>query len=230
MDEEQKMRDRGAPMKKWGLVVTLFYGLIVVALLAPVTLILASDSFPSVAGFKEAYASGAPWICAIVLMLGAALLLWLSADTTQKRLKPRTHILVSALMTGLLTAILTVAIALALGFAFWGDKLFPNDDPSVAAIISVFAVPWLFWAILFYRLTRNSSDAATRTIAWLLRGSVLELLIAVPAHVIMRRRHDCSAPAVNSFGIGTGIAIMLLSFGPGVLLLFKRRMEKHPPK
>jgi hypothetical protein len=217
-------------MKKWGLIVTLFYGLIVVVLLTPATLFLASETDPSVATFKEAYKSGIPEFFAAIVMLGAFLLLWLSVDTTQKRLKPRTHILISALMAGLLTAILTVAIGLALSFSVWGDKVFPQDDPNPLAIIAMFAIPWLFWGILFYRLSRDSSDAVTRTAAWLLRGSVLELLIAVPAHVIMRRRHDCSAPVVNSFGISTGIAIMLLSFGPGVLLLYKKRMEKYSAK
>jgi hypothetical protein len=59
----------------------------------------------------------------------------------------------------------------------------------------------------------------------LLRGSVLELLIAVPSHVIVRRRNDCCAPVVTAFGIASGIAVMLLSFGSSVLFLFKRRME-----
>ena len=59
----------------------------------------------------------------------------------------------------------------------------------------------------------------TRIVNWLLRGSGLELLVAVPSHVWARRPDDCSAPAVTGYGIATGLAIMLLSFGPGVFFL-----------
>jgi hypothetical protein len=83
------------------------------------------------------------------------------------------------------------------------------------------------WGIVFFRFARDSEDPITRSVSLLLRGSVLELLIAVPAHVIVRRRHDCSAPGVTSFGITSGIAIMLLAFGPSVLLLYKKRMEGY---
>ena len=66
-----------------------------------------------------------------------------------------------------------------------------------------------------------------RAIGWLLRGSVLELLIAVPAYVMVRQRGDCSAPVVTSFGIVTGLAIMLFAFGPGVLSLYKKRYDTY---
>jgi hypothetical protein len=45
--------------------------------------------------------------------------------------------------------------------------------------------------------------------------------------VIARRRGDCSAPAVTSFGIVTGIAVMLLAFGPSVLFLYKKRLDAY---
>ena len=219
-------------MKKWGLVVTLFYGLLVLVFLVPAALFLVSSSRPNVADLKEIYTSGIPWICAGIVMLGEGLLLWLSVDTTQKRLKPRTPVLVCAIATGLLLSILTVAFVLALGLGVRGDKfldLLPNS-PSVTALLSAFAIPWLVWGVLFYRLCRNSSDPVTRAVAWLFRGSALELLIAVPAHVVARRRQDCCAPVITGYGITSGIVIMLLSFGPSVLLLYKKRMERYATK
>ena len=86
---------------------------------------------------------------------------------------------------------------------------------------------WLFWGVVFYLYLRNSSEASTRIVSWLLRGSILELLIVVPCHIVVRRRHDCCAPMITSFGIATGIAVMLLSFGPSVLLLYKKRLDAY---
>ena len=63
----------------------------------------------------------------------------------------------------------------------------------------------------------------TRAVNWLLRGSVAELLVAVPTHVIVRRRDDCCAPAATFWGIVTGLSVLLLAFGPGVYFLFARR-------
>jgi hypothetical protein len=85
----------------------------------------------------------------------------------------------------------------------------------------------VLWGILFYLYLRNSLEITTRAVSWLLKGSVLELLVAVPCHILVRRRDDCSAPVATSFGIVTGIAVMLLSFGPSVLLLYKKRLDAY---
>jgi hypothetical protein len=218
-------------MNKWGWVICLFFIVVVLALLVPAGLVLTSRSTPTAADFKGLYRDWGTWICAGIVILGQILLLWLRADTTQKRLKPRTHILVSAVTTALFVAILTADIVFAIGVSVRGDRFldFFPDSAAISTLV-VFGIPWLIWAVLFYRFWRDSSDPVTRAVTWLLRGSVLELLIAVPAHVIVRRRHDCSAPVATSFGITTGIAIMLISFGPSVLLLYKKRVDKYPVK
>lgn len=228
-------------MRKWGIVISIFYALIVLGLIVPGAVFLAGPDFGDHA-LRDTYGEWLVWVEVLVVLSAQALLLFLSVDTSHKRLKPRTHILVSCMVVALLTTLLTTAAIWSLGVGIRGDKFFDFfdnfskrflDNDKYFAIfwaLIFWGALWLFWAILFYFYYRNSSAVVTRLISWLLKGSVLELLIAVPCHVIVRRRHDCSAPAATSFGIATGIAIMLLSFGPSVLFLYKRRLDAYPPR
>jgi hypothetical protein len=233
-------------MRKWGIVISAFYALILLGLIVPASIFIIGGDFSKwselLHDLKASYADWSFWILAGALLASQVLLLFLSVDTSQKRLKPRTHVLVSCAVGALLTAILTTAVIWSLGVAIRGDKfldffdnfskrIFETDDYFAIFWILVFwGTLWLFWSILFYLYFRNSSAVITRIISWLLKGSVLELLIAVPCHIIVRRRDDCSAPLATSFGIATGIAIMLLSFGPSVLFLYKKRLDSYPSR
>jgi len=213
-------------MRKWGWIVTVFYGLIVLGLLVPLFAILDS-TFPPTTFFRSSlysvYRAWTTWVSSAIVILCQVLLLWMSVDTSRQRLKPRTPVAITAITAGFLFMFLVFAIAVSLMVATWGDN--PPDWFYVPLI--VLAASWILWGILFYRLWRDSADPVTHAVKWLFRGSVLELLVALPAHVITRRRHDCCAPTVTGFGIAAGIAIMLLSFGPSVLPLFRKRMERN---
>jgi hypothetical protein len=220
-------------MRRWGAVITLFYALVLVVLLVPAGLLLVGD-ISSGAGFqqalKEAYAFGGTWVSMGLLVCAQALLLFLRVDTSFRRLKARAHILVSAATTAFFLGLLTVAGIFSAWVGLKGEKglnLVDRLPAGAASLLIAWAALWLVWAIAFYLFSRDSGDPVTRAVSWLLRGSVLELLIAVPAHVMVRRRHDCSAPVVTSFGITTGVAIMLMSFGPSVLLLYKKRLDGY---
>jgi hypothetical protein len=221
-------------LRKWGIVISVFYALILLGLIVPVSMFIVGGDFSKWSGFirgiKDSYTDWMFWILAGALLASQVLLLFLSVDTSHKRLKPRTHILVSVTVGALLTALLSSAIIWSVGFAIRGDKLWGNFFDKQTNVLLFWGGAWLLWGILFYLYFQNSSAVVTRIISWLLKGSVLELLIAVPCHVIVRRRHDCSAPAATSFGIATGLAIMLLSFGPSVLLLYKKRLDAYPPR
>jgi hypothetical protein len=220
-------------MRKWGILVSTFYPLIVLVLIVPAAVFLIGDNptLPRVIGaLREASGEWLLWLPVLAVLSGQALLLFLSVDTSQKRLKPRAHILVSCAVTGVLLALLVTAAVFSVGSAISSDKFMDKYFDTAAEVVGFWLIVWLLWGAIFYWYARNSAEIVTRAVSWLLKGSVLELLIAVPCHVIVRRRHECSAPIVTSFGIGTGIAIMLLSFGPSVLFLIKRRLDSYPPR
>ena len=120
---------------------------------------------------------------------------------------------------------------LASTLAKWG--LMPDDAQLFALhLLSLMSLSWLVWGLIFHHFAK-SDEAETlvqRTTHWLIRGSILELLVAVPSHIVTRQREDCCAPIFSFWGIVTGISVMLMSFGPGVLFLFARRMRRKQPK
>lgn len=209
-------------MRKWGIVITLFYLLIVVGLLVPGAVLILPGDFQAL---LNTYKEWAVWIPIGILVAGQGLLLILTVDASFQRNKPRAHILVSCLTSATLFAFLAGAAILSLGFGIYGDNFGGRYFDNY--VFPCWGALWGMWIIVFYFYFRKSNALITRVTSWLLKGSVLELLIAVPSHVAARRRQDCSAPVATSFGIATGIAIMLVCFGPSVLLLYKKRMDEY---
>jgi hypothetical protein len=60
----------------------------------------------------------------------------------------------------------------------------------------------------------------------LLAGSVAELLVAVPMHLVVRQRAQCCAGMYTALGIGLGIVVMFAAMGPAVFFLFFRRYKQ----
>jgi len=218
-------------MRKWGTVISLFYALIVLGLLVPAGSLLAGDegllSLDFYRDLISAYRNWLVWAPVAIVLSGQVILLFLSVDASFKRLKPRAHLAVSITVGAMLFALLTFAVTCSIGVAIPNNNFVDALLNTTAQAFGVCGILWGFWGVVFYLYFRNSNEITMRIVSWLLKGSVLELLIAVPCHVIVRRRHDCSAPIVTSFGITTGLAVMLLCFGPSVLLLYKKRMDAY---
>lgn len=207
-------------MRKWGILITAFYALILVILIIPGLLVM--SGVWSWSTILDIYSHWFPWVCIGILIGGQAALLLVSVDTSWKRLKPRQHIGVSIATVALLSGILIFAAVSSLFAAVYGD----GPSNGYQFLMWWFGL-WLLWGVVFFLYAGRLSQWVNRAAGWLIKGSVLELLIAVSCHVIVRHRQDCSAPAVTSFGIAAGIAIMLLSFGPSVLFLYKKRMQQY---
>ena len=223
-------------MKRWGWVITGCYAAILAGFVWPGAIFLADKSNEWGDWWKDSLiAWTVPW-CLVplgLLLVGQALLIFLAVDTSERKLKPRTHVLLSAALGVFLTLWLLVGAGLSLVAGIFGDKMGDGGNgggPSPLKGGLFLMGLWLVWAVLFYVYSRQGSDIVEYVVKWLLRGSVLGLLIAVPCHVIARRRNDCSAPVATGFGIASGIAIMLMAFGPGILWAYKRRLEEQARK
>jgi hypothetical protein len=215
-------------VRNWGILVTASYAVVVLCLIVPGTLRI---GFPAdvTLSVSEVYAEPLFWVWAAILVGCQAMLLSLSVDSSARRFRPRQHVLLSVATIAISIALLTGAAVYSVLAGIFGDKdviwdlLASNRARLVALVLAL----WAFWGVIFYLYAKARPVAITRLVGWLLTGSVLELLIAVPCHVVVRRRGDCSAPFITAYGIATGLAVMLLSFGPSVLFLYKRRLEQY---
>jgi len=131
------------------------------------------------------------------------------------------------LAASLALALLVAAAAVCIHAVMLGDRAFNNGWHGWMLLTAVVGL-WGFWSALFYRISSQQapSDLVAALCQRLFRGSVLELLIAVPCHIIVRCRHYCCADILTFAGLSLGIAVMLFSFGPAVFVLFVERLRR----
>jgi hypothetical protein len=175
-------------MRKWGIIISAFYALILLVLLVPGgVLLFATPSAPAdfLRGVEEVYGEWLLWVPLGILLISQALLLFFSVDMSEKRLKPRAHILVSCAAAGILTALLTSAVIWSLGFAIGGENIWDKLFAKQRDILFFWGILWGLWGVVFYLYLRNSSAVVNR---------------------------------------------LILSFGPSVLFLYKKRLDAYPSR
>jgi hypothetical protein len=242
-------------MKRWATYTVLLYALALILLTVPALFIAFGNWGKTDNGtsFNEAwkiYLNWGYWLWLAVLVAGQFLLLLLPINIAERRLPARRPLQTPIIVSAFFLANLCFAGFFSILCAIFTDKAFelfelsvlfaPSGQPNASSsafsalltMILTVLVFWLVWAIIFQRATKSDEPDALvkRLTRWLLRGSILELIIAVPSHVIVRRRDDCCAPAGTFWGIATGISVMLLCFGPGVFFLFVERCKRLQPK
>jgi len=243
-------------MKRWAILTVLLYALALLVLTAPAVLIAfgnwgKSGSSAGLHDLFQLFANWGYWLWLAVMVAGQSLLLLLPIHIAERRLPARRPLKIPVIVTAFFLANLLLAGLFSLLCAMFRDNGFeifsfvdriancfrqsPADHETTwGGIVSISLITiffWASWAFVFHRATKTDEPDALlkRATRWLLRGSILELIIAVPCHVIVRRRDDCCAPAGTFWGIATGLSVMLLCFGPGVFFLFVERCRKLKP-
>ena len=215
-------------MKRWALVVVALYLLIMGALTVPV-IELAILPRPELLEAAQVYGYWAYWLAIGVMLLGQAALLTVPVSIAERRPVTRRSLLLPVITSGLMMAALAYGAIMSLSEFTFKDKC-----PGGWFEFCQFAVPvllWCIWTVVFFRFSRyaNPSDVISRQCRLLLKGSILELLIAVPTHLVARSRTYCCAGFLTFIGLTLGISVMLFSFGPAIFFLYVERWRRlHP--
>ncbi|HPO70725.1 MAG TPA: hypothetical protein PKV53_10495 [Anaerohalosphaeraceae bacterium] len=112
--------------------------------------------------------------------------------------------------------------------AVWGDDM---PETLFWIIVAIVPVNWIVWLAVFGLFSKSLDPQSfiRRLMQRLIAGSILELLIAVPSHIIVRHRDVCCAHGLTAAGITAGLAVIFFAFGPGLYFLYADRIRSRRP-
>jgi hypothetical protein len=101
------------------------------------------------------------------------------------------------------------------------------DDWSIEMIGVAALGAWILWSAILIPIAFSvgPQSVGMRLHRLLIGGSFLELVVAVPTHLVVRRRSECCAGMETGMAICFGIAVAFISLGPSVLFLYQRRVR-----
>lgn len=207
----------------WGIIIGVFYLVVLVVITMPVIY----ASFAKLDGSSpvpwDVYAVWQYWAIIGLILLGQFLLLRVPVRLATKRPVSRSSVWLPIIVSGFWFGVLVIGLGFTLMELF---KINTQAWPILALAAAI--ASWAGWTIVFARMTKSSDpkQVVEQQSRWMLRGSILELLVAVPSHIVARGRADCCAGIFTFVGITTGISVMLLAFGPAVFLLYYARWQR----
>ena len=237
-------------MRGWGWLVAVLYALALLVLSVPTTILafapelfgvqnaqikamlhfepMSLKDFDDGGGLLRAATAWPFWAALSVMILCQAALLIVPVRVKSRR--PVTHrtLLLPLAACGLMTGLLAFGAAFSVAEFAFGDF---KPEAGLKWALPIGLSTWVVWTGVFFRLSlrRKPMDTITRQCRLLIRGSILELLIAVPTHIVARCRDYCCAGLMTFVGLACGISVMLFAFGPGVFFLFADRWRQlHP--
>jgi hypothetical protein len=211
-------------MKRWALLVVVLYAIALTALAWP--LLIASFG-------TELFKWGLEpdlslwvwiWIVAGTLSLLQAALLVVPVRVASRRPVSKRWIFWPILATVLATLLLGAGMSASVYETLYNTSWIDKTEWSRWAGVVVAAF-WVIWAFIFgfYSGIAGPQNFMARLTRSLIAGSIIELLVAIPAHVIARARGYCCAGFATGCGLAAGLAVALLAFGPAVFVLIVRR-------
>jgi hypothetical protein len=211
-------------MKKWSLVVAVLYGVALLVLMIPLCFGAFAPKTPKFSEITEALIQWQTWAIIFVMILAQLALLRIPVASSTGRPVAQRSVWSTVIAASFMMGLLVLGAVVSL------HELFTRLEGSSGFILALSCglASWVFWAI-YFRRSITSAQCMPTLQKHLWRGSILELLIAVPAHIVARHRDYCCAGVMTFMGISCGMAVMLFAFGPAIYILFAERWKRlHP--
>ena len=199
----------------WVYAIAALYGLLLLGML----------SLPAIAWTNQSDLGFVVWLAVgitVFLLAGGSLLL-IPLRVRNRRPITRGSIWLPLVGSSICVAILVFAGALALQ-----ELLKTSNERFVPWMAIGVALAWIIWLLIFGYMSRRTDPQRlnARLYKSIFVGSVLELLVAVPMHVVVRRRNECCAGMQTGFAICVGAAMAIIALGPAVFVLYHRRWKQ----
>ena len=135
----------------------------------------------------------------------------------------RKRLIFPVIIASLMISVLVLSLFTALRELLINKTEFPDNFWLI-----IFGLNWIGWSIVFLISYKNIERYKTlkNLINILIGGSLIELLVTIPSHIIVAKRPGCFVGMGTAFGITGGISVMLWAFGPGIILLFLQQKYK----
>ena len=167
----------------------------------------------------------------IILLVSQALFILGAGTIRLCRPIRKRRLWMPVLVAAFMLTVLVFGLVLALGELTKIEERMGDVEEPWGAILfwGLLGVSWVGWGVLLWVHTRRRPriQVLRRLTGILFGGSLLELLAAVPSHLIVIRRPGCLVGLSTMLGIVAGIYVMLFAFGPAILLLFLRPRLRH---
>lgn len=205
-------------MKRWAALTVLLYLICLSALAVPLLCLLGG-------GDGDLFAMFFAYVVPVMLVVQIALLAVPVAVARERPVSKRT-VKSAAVLAGLPMGILLACFVWVVALMIWGENGWGGDWFGWL-LLGLLVCGWACWGVVFYRCYSPGDPKAftARVGRWLLAGSILEMLVAIPSHILARERNDCCAPGITLFGLATGLSVALLAFGPAVFFLLAGRVR-----
>ena len=165
------------------------------------------------------------WIFILFLLLCQIALLAIPVRSANERPIGKAPVWATIVVGAFFMALLVYSLLLVLTET---TVLNQAKDPWFYITLAIFFIMWIVWGLLFKKTADSESpeSLSNKVTRWMIRASILEVLIAIPAHVYVRQKTYCCAGFLTFFGLTMGICIMLIAFGPGIYYLYRAKIAQ----